>query len=235
MTDIDDRAIGLPVGAQLSGADQKSRHLLDRTLGRGESDARQSAPGEGLEALERQRQVQAALAADHRVDLIHDDAAHAREHGAPGLRAEEDVERLRSGDHDVRGAPAHALPLVLRRVAGPHEGADLDIGQLHRAQLVADTGERRLEVAPDVVGKRLERGDVDDVRLVPESAALQSLAHQQVDRGQEGRECLAGARGRRDQSMPACLDRGPGELLRRRRRFEGALEPAVDGGVEGRL
>ncbi len=157
VTGVDDGAIGRAVGAQLSGADEKSRHLLDRTLGCREADARQAAPGEGLESLERQRQVQAALAADHRVDLIDDDAVHAREHGPSGLRAEEDVERLRSGDHDVRRAPAHALPLVLRRVAGPHEGADLDIGQLHRAQLVADAGERRLEVAPDVVGKRLER------------------------------------------------------------------------------
>jgi hypothetical protein len=35
--------------------------------------------------------------------------------------------------------------------------------------------------------------------------------------------------------MPACLDRRPRLLLRRSRRLEGALEPAVDGGVKGRL
>ncbi len=165
-----------PSGAQLPGADEKSRDLLDRPLGRGQSDARQPAPGERLQPLERQREVQAALAAHHRVNLIDDDAAHAREHGAPGLRAEEDVERLRRRDHDVRRPPAHALPLVLRRIAGAHEGADLDIGQPHRAQLVADARQRRLEIAADVVGERLERRDVEDVGLVLQSAALQTLA-----------------------------------------------------------
>lgn len=189
-------------------------------------------PGERLQPLERQREVQAALAAHHGVNLIDDDTAHAREHGAAGFRAEEDVERLRGGDHDVRRAPPHALPLVLGRVAGPDEGADLDIGQLHCAQLVPDAGERRLEVAADVIGESLQRRHIEDVGLVLQPAALQSLAHQQVDGREKGGERLSRARRRRDQRMPSRLDRGPGLRLRRRRRLKGALEPAADGGVK---
>ena len=69
-------------------------------------------------------------------------------------------------------------------VAGAHPGPDIDVGLAAPRELGADAGERRLEVALDVVGQGLERRDVDDLRLVPEPA-LDALAHQIVDRRHE--------------------------------------------------
>ena len=67
--------------------------------------------------------------------------------------------------------------------------------------------------------KRLQRRDVDDLRLVPQSA-VESLPHQIVDRRHEGRERLAGTGGRGNQHIAPGLDGGPSLRLRGRRRAE---------------
>ena len=105
-----------------------------------------------------------------RVDLVDDDGPRGRQHVAAGFGAEQDVERFRRRHEDVRRPAAHALALAGRRVAGAHPGADLDVGQARAAQLLADAGERRLEVLLDVVRQRLQRRDVDDLRLVRQTA-----------------------------------------------------------------
>ena len=141
-----------------------------------QADARQLAAGERLEPLERQRQVHAALAAGHRVDLIDDHAcACSRASRARTREPEEDVERLGRRDDDVRRAPAHgacARAAACRRCA--RRCGSRSAGKPSARQLGADAGERRLEVALDVVGERLERRDVDDVRLIRQAAAPRS-------------------------------------------------------------
>jgi len=123
---------------------------------------------------------------------------------------------------------AHAVTLAGGRVAGAHPGADIDVGQALRLQRSADAGERRFEVAPDVVRQRLERRDVDDLGFVLEPVR-ERLAHQGVDGREEGRERLAGSGGGRDQHVPAGLEGRPGLRLRRRRRGEAVVEPVGDG------
>ena len=157
-----------PRRAIRTGPDQKARGLLDRLLGGREADPQQAIAAQRREALERQRQVGAALVRGERVDLVDDHGPRGGEHPAPGLGAEQDVEGLRRGDDDVRRRAAHALALAGRRVAGPHPGADLHVRQALRAQGVADAGKRRLQVTLDVVRERLQRRDVDDLRLVLE-------------------------------------------------------------------
>src|SRR5262249_22465865 len=97
----------------------------------------------------------------------------------------------------------------------------------------AHAGERRLEVAADIVRQCLQWRDVDDLRLVAESAR-QPLPHQPVDRRQKGGERLARPGGGRDQHVPAGLDRRPRLSLRRGRCGEAAIEPGGDGGVKQR-
>ena len=99
---VDDGADGAAVGGEVARADEEARDVLDRLLRRRQPDARQAPPGEGLEPLERERQMRAALAGGHGVDLVDDHRARAREHRAPGGRAHEDVERLGRRHHDVR-------------------------------------------------------------------------------------------------------------------------------------
>ena len=230
MADVDDGALGRR-RARGTRADQEARHRVDRLLRGRQADAQQPVAAQRREALQRQRQMRAALVGRQRVDLVDDHGARGREHPAPGLRAEQDVERLRRRHHDVRRALARAIALALRRVAGAHPGADVDVRQALRAQRLADAGQRRLQVALDVVGQRLERRDVDDLRLVLERR-LEPLPHQRIDGRQEGRQRLAGAGRRRDQHVPPRLDRRPRLGLRRRGRRKAAGKPRGDRGME---
>ena len=110
-------ALGVAIRAR---PDQEARDLLDRLLRRRQADAQQAAAAQRRQPLERQRQVRAALVRRDGVDLVDDHGARGREHRAAGLGAEQDVERLRRGDDDVRrrsGACARARPAACRRCA----------------------------------------------------------------------------------------------------------------------
>ncbi len=179
--------------------------------------------------------MDAALVGRERVDLVDDHGPGRSQHLPAGFGAEQDVERFGRGHDDVRRALAHAQALAGRRVAGAHPGPDLDVRQTLGLQRVADAGERGFQIALDVVRERLQRRDVDDLGLVLEPA-VKPLPEQVVDRGEEGRERLARARGGRDQRVPAGPDRRPGLDLRRGRRREVAVEPRGDRRMEqGRL
>src|SRR6266446_5317928 len=77
----------------------------------------------------------------------------------------------------VRTPPHHLLALRARRVPGPHQRADLHIRQAQRFERTADLGERLRQILLDVVGERLERRDVHDLRAVRERA-LEALTQQ---------------------------------------------------------
>src|SRR6516162_3209836 len=113
--------------------------------------------------------MRAALVRCYGMDLIDDDGPRRRKHFTARVGAEQDVERLWGGHDDVRRGAPHPLALARRRIAGPHPGADLAFGQPLPAQGPTDTGERSLEVALNVVRQRLERRDIDDLRLVLEA------------------------------------------------------------------
>src|SRR4029077_5713072 len=113
-----------------------------------------------------------------------------------------------------------------------HEGADVVLGKPERTQLRVDTGERRLEVAVDVVGERLEGRDIHHVNLVGEAGRLYPGPHQLVDHREKGGERLARAGRGRDQDVPPGRDGRPRRGLRRGCGIEGAGEPAGDGRME---
>ncbi len=234
MADIDDRAVRIAVGTDVPRADEKPRDFLDRLLGCGQADAREPAPGERFQTLQRQCQVRPALAADHRVNLIDDHGACRREHLSARLRAEQDVQGLGCRDDDVRRPLPHAVAFVLRCVARADERSDLDVRKIEQAQLCADPRKGSLEVEPDVVRKRLERGDVDHLGLIGKRTR-DALAHQSVDCGHEGGEGLARAGRRRDEHVLLGLDCRPRLNLGRGGAVERPLEPFGDGRVESGL
>src|SRR5437764_760884 len=166
-------------------------------------------------------------AAEQRVDLVHDDEARARQRRAETGRGQQDVERLRRRDEDVRRPPRHGLPLRRQRVARADGHADL--GQVEPLRLGggADSGQRRTQVLLDVVVQRAQGRDVDDVDAVLEPA-LQPEAVQVVERPQERCQRLAGARRRDDERVASGGDRVPAVALRGRRLGEGRVEPATD-------
>ena len=195
-------------------------HLIDRSHGRRQPDALGRPVEQGVEALEAQREVGAALAAGHRVDLVDDHGLDAAQRLA-GLAGEDQEQRLGRGDQDV-GRRAHERAALLGRgVAGAHRDRDVADGDAragprHGAMPV----ERRAQVAVHVDGERLERADVED------PAALGRLGrprrgHQPVDRVQERGEGLARAGRGDDQRVVPVGDRVPRAALGGGRRGEG--------------
>src|SRR3569833_1833623 len=113
--------------------------------------------GQRFEAFEGNRQMQAALPADHRVNFIHDDRSRGTQHLAAGLRSQQDVERLRRG-HDNMGWPlAHAVTFALWRIAGAYERSDLQIRQAECLQLLTNSRNRGFEEAAKDKGQGKER------------------------------------------------------------------------------
>jgi hypothetical protein len=162
-------------GALASGPDEKPAHVLERLLRRGETDALDRPARQGFEALQREGEVASPLVPRERVDLVHDDGRDGPEHSAAAVARQEQIERLRRRDQDVRRPPDHCGALARRSVARPHQDADLRDRRIERPNLF----ERPLQVLLDVVRQRAKRRDVEDLRLVGESV---SLAHQGVDR-----------------------------------------------------
>ncbi len=110
-----------------------------------------------------QREVAAALVAGEGVDLVDDDGADVAQRRAAALGGEHQVERLGRGDQDVGRAFHDRRAVGLRRVAGADGGADLGQVEAELRGDLADLGERRFEVALDVVAERLEGRHVDDL------------------------------------------------------------------------
>ncbi len=112
-------------------ADEVAPDLLQRILRRGEPDpldGRRGAPAArlGLEPLEREREVRAALGGGDGVDLV-DDHRLDRAERLPRARGEHQVERLGRRDQDVRRVAQHRRALALGRVAGAD--ADAHVGR----------------------------------------------------------------------------------------------------------
>src|ERR1043166_4975374 len=90
-------------------ADQKPGDIFDRLLRGREADALQAAAGQVFQALQRQREVAAALVARQGVNLVYDHGPDAAQHLAGALRREDEVERLGRGHEDMRRSPHHLL------------------------------------------------------------------------------------------------------------------------------
>ena len=256
---IHDRAPGRPVRVVAVGsrADQQPGDGLDRPLGGGQPHPLHRLRRDVRQPLQGQGQVRAALVPGDRVDLVHDHGPRAAQHGPAPLRGQQQVERLRGGDQDVRRVLEHGGPLGGGRVAGPDRDADDRRGQPEPPGHRGDLPQRRLQVLLNVGGQRLQRRHVHHLRprpgrpcvfwrrpvlrqrlgLVP---AVQIVRAAQllgpvepVDADQERRQRLAGSGGRRDQGVAARGDLPPpGGLRLGRPGREAALEPGTHGGME---
>ena len=206
-----------------AGPAEEPGDLVDRAHGRGQPDPLGRPLEQLVEALQRQREVGAALGAGDRVHLVDDHALDPAQ-GLARLAGEHQEQRLGRGDQNVRRRGRHPPPVGRRGVAGAD--ADGEVGDRVAEPLggVPDAGQRRPQVALDVDGQRLERGDVEH----PAAGLLvrrRLLARELVQRPQERREGLAGPGGRHDEGVAPGGHRPPGTLLGRRRRGEGGPEP----------
>ena len=82
------------------------------------------------------------LVPGQRVDLVDDHVLHAAQ-DLGGLARENQVQRLRRGDEDVRRVAHEVAALVGGRVAGPHSDLDLRHGLAQAIGRETDARERR--------------------------------------------------------------------------------------------
>jgi hypothetical protein len=219
-------------------AAEEARDLLERALRRREAHAlegRRIGPAlatQGLEPLEREEEVRAALARQDGVDLVDDHGVHVDERLARVGREDEE-ERLGRRDEDVGrvlGLPHALLGLRVTRADRDVERARRD-AEASRAAL--DAGERGAEVALHVHREGLERREVED--LAPSRVFTRALGEERtIDRGEEGRERLARSRRREQQRALAEENGRPRAGLRLRGRLEGLGEPRARRFVERR-
>ncbi len=197
----------------LPAARDEAPDLVERPLGRGKADALERLGGEPLQPLEAEREVGTALGPGDGVHLVHDHEADGAERlSRAGGQQEE--EGLGGRDEDVRRVPEHRRALFRRGVPGANADRELR----------ANARQGAAEVALDVVVERLERADVEH---------LDAFAGRRAVEGPEERgERLPRAGRRLDQRVLSRRDRRPAAFLGRRRRVEGLLEPAADGGAE---
>ena len=166
VADVDDRAVGRAIEDDPLATDEQSRDVFDRLLRSAQSDALQPVAGERVEPFERQGEMPTALVAGDGVDLVDDHCRSVLEHPPRALGGQQDVKRLRCGDENVRRPPRHRPPLVRRRIAGAHQGADLRQRHAQAGRELLNLSERLLQVLLDVIRERLQRRDVDDAGLV---------------------------------------------------------------------
>ena len=110
--------------------------------------------------------MRATLAADQSVDFIDDHGADGGQHAPAAVAGQQDVDRFRGGDQDVRRRLRHAGADVRGRVASADLSAD---GELHCAVLKqsgVNGFQRPIEVFLNVVAERLQRRDVKDAGFV---------------------------------------------------------------------
>ena len=195
---------------------------------------RSSRPlGDLLQALEAEREMGSAPAADHGVDLVHDHGADRAKHLAASFGRQQQIQRFGRGHQHMRRLAQHGGTIGLGGVAGSHGRGDawsLDPERLgHPPNATPGLG----EVSVDVGAQCFERRHVDDPDLVGKRRA-KTFLQQVVERCQECRERLAGSGRRRDERISPLTNRDPAELLRRRRRAERFSEPPRGNGVEVR-
>ena len=166
---------------------EEPRDRLERPLrgatGRSAAPAARPRGAEALEPLQAEGQVRAALGAGDRVDLVDDHVLDAAQDLAR-LARQQQVQALRGRDEDVRRVAG-------RSRGGPRSGVSpVRLATLMRGAGLAETlgrqpdpGERRPQVALDVVGQGLERRDVED----PDVAGLGRASARGWDRGRAGR------------------------------------------------
>ena len=142
------------------------------------------------------------------VDFIDDDGPDRLQYSAAFLCRQEDVERLRRGDEDMRRPFEHLLALRHRRVAGADQYTEFRHQEPGRQRGVADFSEWLLEIFLDVVAERFQRRDVEHLRMVIEFTR-EGLLEEVIDAGEKGGERLAGTGRRSNQNISPRLNGRP--------------------------
>ena len=137
----------------------ESRDLVDRPYRGGQPYALRRMPGERIQPFQAHGQVRAPFGAGdgmdlieyHRFDIAQDDVRLGRQ---------QQIQRFRRRDEDVRRMGGDGASLPCRRVTAAYGDADIGSGKAGRLAFGGDAVERSAEVLRDIDGQRLQRRDV---------------------------------------------------------------------------
>ncbi len=213
---------------------QEFRHLLNRLLGRREAEALQLAAANMVKALQREGEMRSAARLQHGVDLVDDHRPRGLQHRARALGGQQEVQRFRGRNQDMRRRAQHRGALVLGGIPAAHRRSDFCSMKIHAFGQGANFTSRLGQVLVDVRRERLQRRDIDDPNFIGQFTFFKTLPEQLVKRGEEGGQRLARSRGGRDQGRAASADRAPAFELCVRRLGKTAGPPALRYGMEFR-
>ena len=179
----------LAVGAGHAAA-EVAGHLVQGPLGGRQADAEEAGRVEGGQALQQQGQKDAAFVGAEGVDFIDDAMGDVTERVA-GSGGEQQVQRFRRGDQDVRRPAQEALSFRGGGVAGPYCRSENGQRLAELAGHLSHAFQGHLEIAMDVVVEGLERRDIKNL----DAAGRRILAPEAIETGQESRQGLAGSGG----------------------------------------
>ena len=100
--------------------------------------------------------MRATLVVNHRVNLIDNQRACRAEHSAAAIAGQQDVERLRGGDDDVRRLLRHRYAIFRRSVACAHQRANLNALDARGCEIFLNPAQRRLQIDLDIVAERFQ-------------------------------------------------------------------------------
>ena len=112
-----------------------------------------------FQSLERQNQMRPTLGWHQRMNLVEDHRIDTSQN-LPGVRGQQQIKRLGGRHQDVGRVPEKARSLRRRRVAGANRDGGRVVLNIQFARGLRNAHERRLQVAFNVDGERLYRGDV---------------------------------------------------------------------------
>jgi hypothetical protein len=184
-----------------------------------------------VQPVERDGKVCTTFRPGDGVDLVDDDGPDAGQH-LPGSAGQQQEQRLRGGDQDVRTVAGEDAPITRRGVTGSHRDRDLRWADAGAGRDRADPGERGPQVPFHVDGQRLQRRQVQHRAPLGRGCGGVGSGHEIVDRREERGERLAGPGRRHHQGVIALPDGIPGTGLSGRRLGERRGEPVPDQWVE---
>ncbi len=142
--------------------------------------------------------------------------------------SEQQIQRFRRGDENVRRFFDQRLTLRGSRIASANFGAHIDVVAFGFTQQCANSSERFLQIFADIVAQRFQRRDVNDLRFIGQFSPSTPSRNRRIQRGKEGRQRFSRTRWRRNQHVPAGLNCRPAAHLRFCWRSECLLEPPRD-------
>src|SRR3982751_1693240 len=163
------------------------------------------------------------------MDLV-DDHSIDRAKRAAGVRGEEQVERFRGGDEDVRWLPQKPGALDGGSIARANGDGGLMKRVASRHRSIRDAGNWGAKVSFDVHRERFERRNIEN----PASLIFgrYGVEHDPVDAPEKRRQGFPAARRCKNQRRFAVCNRWPPLRLRRRRPRKRIAEPFRGGGMK---